>query len=129
MEDKKASRIREFLRKHRYDLVLILLLVFISLIILLAFNLTRKDGAFVEVTVDGEHYAKYSLGSDGEYPIGDGNVLVIEDGWAYMRSADCPDRTCVNKGKIRYTNQTIVCLPNRVAVKVISGEGGVDLES
>ena len=129
MEDRKASRIREFLQKHRYDLVLILLLVFVSLVALLILSLTRTEGARVEVTKDGEHYATYSLSDEGEYPIGDGNILVIEDGWAYMKSADCPDRTCVNRGKIHYTNQTIVCLPNRVAVKVISGEGGVDLES
>ena len=73
----------------------------------------------------------YPLDKDGEYVLNGGtNILVIEDGAAYIREADCPDKTCVRKGKLRYVGQSSVCLPNRLSVTGIGdGAGGVDLVS
>ena len=86
-------------------------------------------GAYAEVTVNGEIYARYALVSDGEFVLNGGtNVLVIESGRAYMRSATCPDKTCVHSRAISKVGETVVCLPNRVTVSVI-GDGGVDLVS
>jgi hypothetical protein len=54
--------------------------------------------------------------------------LVIENGCAYMKDASCPDKTCVGVGRVKYAGQSIICLPNRVAVTVM-GEGDLDLIS
>ena len=71
----------------------------------------------------------YPLSRDGEFSLSGGsNILVIEDGEAFMKSADCPDKTCVHSHPISKVGETIVCLPNRVFVSVI-GDGGVDLIS
>lgn len=120
---------KKFLRAHLRDAVVILSLVILVAAVTLVFALTRKAGDTVKVEIDGEEVARYSLTEDGEYPIGEGNVLVIEGGEAYMKDADCPDRTCVRTGKISHGGETIVCLPNRVAVTVISADGGTDLVS
>ena len=58
---------------------------------------------------------------------GGSNILVIEGGQAWLSEANCPDLLCVHQGKIRYTGQSIICLPNRLTVTVEGGEDdGVD---
>ena len=126
---KEKFSMKGFLREHRHDLVLLLSLIFIAAAALLTVHLTRAEGAYVRVEVEGETVAEYPLSENGEYKLTDGNTLVIEDGCAYMKDADCPDRTCVRTGKISERGQTIVCLPNKVSVTVVGNDGGVDLES
>ena len=83
----------------------------------------KKDGAAVVVSVDGKTVAEYPLDENGEYSINGGtNILVIENGAAYMKSADCPKQLCVNTGKIHRTSEKIVCLHNKVMVRVVGGD-------
>lgn len=111
----------------RRDLFLILLLLVLSLALLLSFFLTRREGEWVTVTVDGVTVGVYSLSVDGAYPLNGGtNLLIIEDGSARMEEANCPDATCVRTGRIRHTGERIVCLPNRITVTVM-GKEDVDL--
>ncbi len=113
------------------DIVLIVALLAIVLTVLFVVTLTRKEGGYVEVVIDGELYETYPLDIPREVSLNGGtNLLVIEGGVAYLSYANCPDRTCVNTGKISYNGQSIVCLPNRITIRVISGEsGGVDFVS
>ncbi len=107
------------------DILLIGALLAIVLTVFLVVTLTKKEGAYVEVVIDGELYATYPLAIPREVTLNGGtNILVIEDGKAYLSYANCPDHTCVNTGKIFYNGQSIVCLPNRVTVKVVSTDGG-----
>ena len=97
------------------------------------FYLTHQNvGASVEITVDGKVYGTYPLDVDKEIPIQkDGkttNLLVIKDGKADVTEADCPDKLCVHQKAISKTNETIVCLPNKVVVQVI-GTGESELDS
>jgi len=111
----------------RYDILLIAVLLFVSALSVALMLVFRRGGDRVAVEIDGSLVCEYSLAENGEYPLNGGtNILVIENGEAYLRYADCPDKVCVNTGKISYVGQTIVCLPNRVTVTVIGG-GGVDI--
>ncbi len=110
-------------RKIIADIILVAALLFIGLSVFLITELTRGDGAYVVVTVDGECVAEISLSDDGEYEINGGtNVLVIEDGEAYMKDASCPDGLCVGQGRISKTGERIVCLPNKVMVEVLGAD-------
>ncbi|MBE6596235.1 MAG: NusG domain II-containing protein [Ruminococcaceae bacterium] len=118
-------------RRIFYDVLLISVLLCLSLCLLLVTFLTKRSGELVCVEVNGEAVAEYRLSEDGEYSLNGGtNLLKIENGEAYLTYADCPDKTCVKTGRIRYVGQSIVCLPNKVTVVVRgSGSGGVDLVS
>ena len=35
-----------------------------------------------------------------------------------MEYADCPDKLCINQGKITDSSKKIICLPNKVIVEV-----------
>lgn len=121
---------REYVKAHKWELVMIAAMLLLSLTLVLVISLTKEEGAVAVVEIDGDEVATYSLDTDGEYVLNGGtNVLVIEDGCAYLSYAECPDHTCVRTGKIRYVGESIVCLPNRLSVTV-RGEGeGVDLVS
>ncbi len=120
-------RVADKKRRRLWDAVLISALLLLALVSVLVLVLTRDRGGVVEVIDDGVTVATYRLDRDGEYSLGDGtNILVIEDGAAFMKWASCPDGTCIGVGKIRYNGQSIVCLPNRICVIVKGGSTDVD---
>ena len=112
------------------DFILIGAILVVILVAFLVVTLTKQDGSYVIVKVDGKEVAKYSLSEDGEYELNGGtNILRIEDGKAFLVDADCPDHLCVNQGKISKTGETITCLPNRLTITVYGAEDGdVELE-
>ena len=107
------------------DFILIGAIVAVIAIAILVLSLTKKDGDYVIVRINGNEVAKYSLSQDGEYELNGGtNVLRIENGKAYLVSANCPDHLCVKQGKVDQSGETITCLPNRLTVTVYSAEAG-----
>ena len=121
-------------RISRNDVIFLAILLAVVTVFLVVYERTgtRADaGACVRVTVDGSVYGTYALGEEQEIPIvQDGvttNVLTIRDGRADMTEADCPDKLCVQRGRIDRGGQTVVCLPHGVVVTVRGGkESGVD---
>ena len=111
-------------RKLKGDVIFIAALLAFAALFGAALMLTRQPGDSVVVTIDGEHYATFSLseplvheirtGEDGEHV----NLLVIENGQAYVQQASCPDGICANHRPISYSGQSIVCLPHRVVITV-----------
>ena len=119
-------------KKHLLDIIVIAVLLLGTLSVFAITALTREEGNFAVVEIDGVVEAKYPLNVDGTFVLNGGtNTLVIENGAAYLSYSNCPDHTCELTGKIHYVGQTIVCLPNRLSVTV-RGEvtdGGVDIVS
>ncbi len=111
------------LKKHRNDIILITLLLFVSLIILLILNLTKTVGGYAIVIINGQETASYPLDKQVEIRLENGdeyNVLVIENGMAKIKEASCPDKLCVKQHSVSYNGETLVCLPNKTTVKIVS---------
>ena len=118
-------------RSIRYDILLISVLLCLALIIGFVGLMTRRKGNVVCVKIDGIEVGRYPLDKDAEYTLNNGtNILKIKDGQAYLIYANCPDKTCVKTGKIKYVGESIICLPNKISI-TIQGDasGGVDLVS
>ena len=112
------------------DIILIASILIVAIAFFLIVELTNEEGAGVTVKVDGVKVAEYSLSKNGTYPLNGGtNILVIENGKAYLTDANCPDKLCVHQGKISRTGETITCLPNKLTVSVFGAEQSVDLIS
>ena len=112
------------------DIILIASILIVAIALFLIVELTKEEGAGVTVKVDGVKVAEYSLSKNGTYPLNGGtNILVIENGKAYLTDANCPDKLCVHQGKISRTGETITCLPNKLTVTVFGAEESVDLVS
>ena len=114
----------QIIKSGKRDLYLILILALIGIGLLVIFLGIKPSGSRVKVFVDGTEVGEYSLAVDGRFVIegadGGTNVLVIEDGHAYMDEASCPDHLCMNMGQISKGGQSIICLPNKVVVEVAS---------
>lgn len=91
--------------------------------------LVQSKGAWVIVTLDGREISRYSSMADGIYRIEgrgkDYNVLVIEDGKASIKEANCQNQFCVHTKAISYKGETITCIPHKIQITV---EGGSNSE-
>ena len=108
------------------DCVFLAALFLLGMILTVAINSFSKDGSMINITVDGTLYGNYELSEPQEIPIElDGsiaNIIVIENGSAHMKDADCPDRLCMRQGSIDQDGQTIICLPHKLVVEVTGGK-------
>lgn len=110
----------------RNDILFIVALLLICAIGMIYLFVFRSSGNTVKVTVDGELYGLYSLSQNTSEDIRTGkdnsslNRFVIHDGKAYMESATCPDGICVAHRPVFRDGESIVCLPNRVVITVIT---------
>ena len=102
------------MKKKDFIFIIIVLAVIVLSALFLKFP---ENSDSVTVLVDGELYGKYPLSENAEISINGTNVLKIENGVAYMKSATCPDKLCMHQGKIGKTGKAIICLPNRVSVE------------
>lgn len=111
---------------HRYvnrnDCILISSLLVISAVIMLLVGLKGEAGESADIYVDGVIKGSYPLDEEAQIKIsgynGGTNILEISDGCAHMTEASCPDKLCIHQGKADRSGQSIVCLPNRVVVKI-----------
>ncbi len=118
-------------RKLRNDLIFISALLLVVAAIGLGFFLLRGEGDAVIVEVDGKLMGTYPLSRDTAVEIRTGeadeqlNRLVIRDGQAFVETATCPDGICASHRPISREGESIVCLPHRVVVTVVTdGESG-----
>lgn len=112
-------------KQKKNDIRLFLALILTGAVIFAVINLFGSKGAEVQVVVDGavveSHPLSINKTIDLHYHKGY-NQLVIKDGAAFIKEADCPDKLCVDQRKISLENESIVCLPHKVVVKISGGE-------
>ncbi|MBO7149162.1 MAG: NusG domain II-containing protein [Clostridia bacterium] len=122
-DNKKNNR-----NKIRNDIIFVAVLLFAAVVGILYLFVFRESGNTVKVTRGGELYGIYSLSEDITEDIhtvnGGLNRLVIKDGKAFVDSASCPDGICVAHPPVFRNGESIVCLPNKVVVTVISENDG-----
>lgn len=117
--------IRKIMKKN--DVIFIVVLLGIAAVLFLALFFVKRNTVNGEavVLIDGEEFGRFSLAEDRvvEIPgrIGT-NLLTIEAGSAYMSSAVCPDKICMDFGKIHYNTEMIVCRPGSIVVIIENGD-------
>ena len=110
----------EFIKKHKFDIILMSVLIIAITVTIAIFALNQSDGAYAVVI---EETATYPLDTNVRISIANGesyNVLVIENNTARIESASCPDKLCVKQHTVSKNGQSLVCLPNKVVVKIVS---------
>lgn len=95
-----------------------------------AVYLPGKDdaqGSAVQIYQDNVLVQELPLTADAEFAVsGDyTNSIVIRGGKVCIEASDCPGGDCMHSGWISRPGRSIVCLPNRVEIR-ISGQADVD---
>ena len=107
--------------RRRHDILFIAVLLFLCAAAALGLYVFREDGDTVTVSIDGQLYAEYPLTEDRVVElISDGgfNRLVIENGYAYVEEASCPDGICSSHSPIGHNGESIIGLPNKVVIEI-----------
>ncbi len=107
---------RPFFKK--LDILIIVLLLAAAVAGFCLLSGGTSTGSSVKITKSGALVGVYPLNQDKLIVIDEHNSVKIEGGKVRMEHADCPDGYCLKMGKI--THGSIICLPNRVVVEVIS---------
>ena len=116
-------------RKFRNDLIFIAAILAVVALGAAVLFFLRGEGSTVQVEVDGTVIGTYPLSVDREVEIITGengeelNLLVIKDGKATVTTATCPDGICAAHRPISREGESIICLPHKVVVTVVGGEG------
>lgn len=57
------------------------------------------------------------------------NVILVSQGHIKMKSAQCPDKICVNHGELISNTSPIVCLPNKIVIKFEDSSENIDVKT
>ncbi len=115
----------------RYDAFLIAGLIVIALLGLVAVRYMAGGVDTVVVQADGKEVFRVPLADDGRLSA-DGprgkTEIEIKDGRVRVIDSPCRRKTCVHTGWIDKAYQTIVCMPNRVVIRLTgsSDSDGID---
>lgn len=112
------------------ELVLVLVILAVALPFII-FPPERDAGAYVRVEIGKKLVAEYPLSQNAEYSLNGGtNILVIENGAAYISDANCPKRECITRfGRISRAGEFISCLPNEIFIEIVGEGAEVDFVS
>ena len=103
-------------------LIITLVAIIAACSLLIAFR-DRSDHS-VAVIIKNSNVVKVidmdTLSEGFEYSIDEHNTVLLTKNGASMIYADCPNKECINMGTKR--NGSIICLPNRVEIKIVSDE-------
>lgn len=117
------------LKFQKGDLLAIFLVAALAVAVGMAFLPQRTDPqeAVVQIYQDGVLLREISLQADETVEISGNycNTVCICDGKVAITDSDCPGEDCVHSGWIDSPGRSIVCLPNRVEIRIV-GSGDVD---
>ena len=110
------------------DIIVILLILFLSLF--MAFFAKKlksnEDGSYLRIELNGKEYGKYPLNKDKTFKIkideDEYNVVEIKNKEVRMKEANCRDLLCTHMPSIKKVGETIVCLPHRLILEIISSD-------
>ena len=108
-------------KKYIADIFLIIgLILFTVISAIFIYNESDSDNLYVEISIDGEIVNKIQLDKDFTTVLPSGNRLVIKDSKVTIDDANCPDKLCVKQGSIHKPNESIICLPNKLVVRIVN---------
>lgn len=113
----------------RGDLIAIALVVLIAVGTAACFvpRSSAAEAKTVQIFQDGTLEMELPLDMDRKFTIGGEyeNEIEIANGAVAIVRSNCPGTDCVHTGRITQAGRSIVCLPNRVEIR-ITGESAVD---
>ncbi len=90
------------------------------------------SGGELRIYIGGELYLSRHVGPNSpaeQIELPTGNILALEGGTVRMLYAPCPDQHCVRQSKISAGDPPIVCLPERLVVRIVDDSRPIDAVS
>ncbi len=109
----------------RSDLILVSAIVIIGILSMFIYKYNFSDKpAKAEIYYKAKLVKTVELtkGEDLHFSIPQNENVVFHlepDGTISFEKSDCPDKICVNTGKLHTVGQTAACLPNEIFLKIV----------
>lgn len=112
------------------DLLAVLLVVLLTAVSVAVWfpQKTPAQDALVQIYQNGELLQELPLAENTELHL-EGqfrNTVRIQNGAVSVADSDCPGGDCMHSGAISHAGRSIVCLPNRVEIRIIGKTSDVD---
>ena len=120
---------------NKFDIGLIAIIIIINVFFILygSNNAVKANNKIAYIYSENKLVGEYVLTDDvnDEVKIESEtgfNILHIEDGQIWIHDASCPDRVCISQGKISYDGEIIVCLPNKMLIKIVDNNEDSEID-
>jgi hypothetical protein len=111
------------------DLLAVAIVLVLATVCFLAF-LPRgnEEAACARIYQNGKLLMSVSLDEPQQFTVqGDYcNTVTVKDGTVAITASDCPGQDCIHSGCLDSPGRSLVCLPNALEIRVVSGESDVD---
>lgn len=106
---------------NKNDIKLIIILLILILITLIIINTTKEQGNTAVVYYEDKEVLKIDLSINKEYKVKGflGDVVIeVKDNKVRVIEETSPNNICQKQGYIKDSTKTIVCLPNKIIIKI-----------
>lgn len=122
-------------RINKYDITLIAVIIAVNCFLIyynsknLVYSYNNEALIYSDNKIVGQYILKkdyvneFTVKSDEGY-----NTIKIENNKVWIQDADCPDKYCIHQGKISGVGQVIVCLPNKLLIKITGNEKNREID-
>ncbi|MBQ2936823.1 MAG: NusG domain II-containing protein [Lachnospiraceae bacterium] len=114
------------IKKVKADVIIISCVLMVAALLFGVIYMNDDPTAEVSIVRDGERIGQYSLLEDETVTVTDDvggyNLVLISNGEVRVCDADCPDKLCVKQKSISKGGESIICLPHKLVVQIISKE-------
>lgn len=120
-----------FRRGDAVAAVLVVLTALCMIFVQLLGGAPSGQAGTAKVFRDGEPVMSIPLQKDGEYSVEGAfrNVITVKDGQIAITESTCPGGDCLRIGWISHPSRSIVCLPNRVEIRLEADPGTEALDA
>src|SRR3712207_4472820 len=111
--------------KKRDIILIIIVVIVIGQLLFISKFMNRASADKVVIYFNNKLYKEYPINDKETIKIKSGgidNVISIHDGGVEMIHANCPDKVCVKTGFISKPGQSIVCIPHKINIKIVSDD-------
>lgn len=113
----------------KYDKIILIVLasIFLGSFLIRQYIFNQKNNLIVNIYVDNKLYKKTPLDKTSKRIInintqyGKNKVLIDNKGVRIIES-NCKNKICVKTGYIKYNGQSIICLPHKVYIEIVSNQ-------
>lgn len=112
----------------RTDILILTIILLLAIGSYFIFQLLSGDAVHAEISYDGNAVMELDLRQNADIvlPSFPNVTFQVKDGAVRFLHSDCPDKICVKTGFISHSYETSVCLPNRLMLRIISGNNSSD---
>ena len=103
------------------DLLLIAIILIVSLGISLHLFSSKDNPTVAELYINNKLAKVIPLSQEGYFKYKYDNVsfsVDVKEGRVRISESNCPRKVCVHQGWISHSGESIICVPNKVVVKI-----------